>query len=178
MNELEKKINKLRHDIHDHNHNYYILDNPTISDYDFDQKLQELINLESLHPEFYDPNSPSQRIGGGVTKLFNTTSHKFPMYSLDNTYSKEEIEKWAKRLQKSLLNKSFSYTCELKYDGASVNLTYQNGIFVSGVTRGDGNQGDDITLNLKTIPSIPLILRGDFPDYFEVRAEVILLLCL
>ena len=174
MNELEKKINKLRHDIHDHNHNYYILDNPTISDYDFDQKLQELINLESLHPEFYDPNSPSQRIGGGITKLFNTTSHKFPMYSLDNTYSKEEIEKWANRLQKSLLNKSFSYTCELKYDGASVNLTYQNGNFISGVTRGDGNQGDDITLNLKTIPSIPLILRGDFPDYFEVRAEVIL----
>ena len=174
MNELEKKINKLRHDIHDHNHNYYILDNPTISDYDFDQKLQDLINLESLHPEFYDPNSPSQRIGGGITKLFNTTSHKFPMYSLDNTYSKEEIEKWANRLQKSLLNKSFSYTCELKYDGASVNLTYQNGNFISGVTRGDGNQGDDITLNLKTIPSIPLILRGDFPDYFEVRAEVIL----
>ena len=174
MNELEKKINKLRHDIHDHNHNYYILDNPTISDYDFDQKLQELINLESLHPEFYDSNSPSQRIGGGVTKLFNTISHKFPMYSLDNTYSKEEIEKWASRLQKALLNKSFSYTCELKYDGASVNLTYQNGNFISGVTRGDGNQGDDITLNLKTIPSIPLILRGDFPDYFEVRAEVIL----
>jgi len=174
MNELEKKINKLRHDIHDHNHNYYILDNPTISDYDFDQKLQDLINLESLHPEFYDPNSPSQRIGGGITKLFNTTSHKFPMYSLDNTYSKEEIEKWANRLQKSLLNKSFSYTCELKYDGASVNLTYQNGNFISGVTRGDGDQGDDITLNLKTIPSIPLILRGDFPDYFEVRAEVIL----
>mgnify|MGYP001348223572 CR=1 FL=1 len=174
MNELEKKINKLRHDIHDHNHNYYILDNPTISDYDFDQKLQELINLESLHPEFYDSNSPSQRIGGGITKLFNTISHKFPMYSLDNTYSKEEIEKWASRLQKALLNKSFSYTCELKYDGASVNLTYQNGNFISGVTRGDGNQGDDITLNLKTIPSIPLILRGDFPDYFEVRAEVIL----
>ena len=174
MNELEKKINKLRHDIHDHNHNYYILDNPAISDYDFDQKLQELINLESLHPEFYDPNSPSQRIGGGITKLFKTTSHKFPMYSLDNTYSKEEIEKWANRLQKSLLNKSFSYTCELKYDGASVNLTYQNGNFISGVTRGDGDQGDDITLNLKTIPSIPLILRGDFPDYFEVRAEVIL----
>ena len=174
MNELEKKINKLRHDIHDHNHNYYILDNPTISDYDFDQKLQELINLESQHPELYDPYSPTQRIGGGITKLFDTKSHKFPMYSLDNTYSKEEIEKWANRLQKSLLNKSFSYTCELKYDGASVNLTYQNGNFISGITRGDGNQGDDITLNLKTIPSIPLVLRGDFPNYFEVRAEVIL----
>ena len=174
MNELEKKINKLRHDIHDHNHNYYILDNPTISDYDFDQKLQELINLESQHPELYDPYSPTQRIGGGITKLFDTKSHKFPMYSLDNTYSKEEIEKWANRIQKSLLNKSFSYTCELKYDGASVNLTYQNGNFISGITRGDGNQGDDITLNLKTIPSIPLVLRGDFPNYFEVRAEVIL----
>ena len=174
MNELEKKINKLRHDIHDHNHNYYILDNPTISDYDFDQKLQELINLESQHPELYDPYSPTQRIGGGITKLFDTKSHKYPMYSLDNTYSKEEIEKWANRLQKSLLNKSFSYTCELKYDGASVNLTYQNGNFISGITRGDGNQGDDITSNLKTIPSIPLVLRGNFPNYFEVRAEVIL----
>ena len=96
------------------------------------------------------------------------------MYSLDNTYSKEELEKWTNRIQKSLLNKSFSYTCELKYDGASVNLTYQNGNFISGITRGDGNQGDDITLNLKTIPSIPLVLRGDFPNYFEVRAEVIL----
>ncbi len=174
MDKLKKKINELRVELHDHNHRYYILDKPIISDYDFDQKLDELIKLEALHPELYNSNSPTQRIGGGITKLFNTKSHKFPMYSLDNTYSKEEIEQWSNRVQKTLLDKSFSYTCELKYDGASVSLTYQNGVFVSGVTRGDGNQGDDITLNLKTIPSIPLILRGDFPDYFEVRAEVIL----
>ncbi len=174
MNELEGKINNLRDEIHNHNHEYYILDKPSISDYDFDQKLKELINLELLHPEFFDPNSPTQRIGGGLTKLFETKSHKFPMYSLENTYSKEEIKKWAARLEKSLTSDSLSYTCELKYDGASVNLTYRNGKFISGVTRGDGNQGDDITLNLKTIPSIPLILKGDYPNYFEVRAEVIL----
>ena len=174
MNELEGKINNLRDEIHNHNHEYYILDKPSISDYDFDQKLKELINLELLHPEFFDPNSPTQRIGGGLTKLFETKSHKFPMYSLENTYSKEEIKKWAARIEKSLTSDSLSYTCELKYDGASVNLTYRNGKFISGVTRGDGNQGDDITLNLKTIPSIPLILKGDYPNYFEVRAEVIL----
>ncbi len=174
MNELEEKINHLRDEIHNHNHEYYILDKPSISDYDFDQKLKELINLELLHPEFFDPNSPTQRIGGGLTKLFETKSHKFPMYSLENTYSKEEIKKWAARLEKSLTSDSLSYACELKYDGASVNLTYRNGKFISGVTRGDGNQGDDITLNLKTIPSIPLILKGDYPNYFEVRAEVIL----
>ena len=174
MNELEEKMNNLRDEIHNYNHEYYILDKPSISDYDFDQKLKELINLELLHPEFFDPNSPTQRIGGGLTKLFETKSHKFPMYSLENTYSKEEIKKWAARLEKSLTSDSLSYTCELKYDGASVNLTYRNGKFISGVTRGDGNQGDDITLNLKTIPSIPLILKGDYPNYFEVRAEVIL----
>ncbi len=174
MNELEEKINNLRDEIHNHNHEYYILDKPSISDYDFDQKLKELINLELLHPEFFDPNSPTQRIGGGLTKLFETKSHKFPMYSLENTYSKEEIKKWVARLEKSLTIDSLSYACELKYDGASVNLTYKNGKFISGVTRGDGNQGDDITLNLKTIPSIPLILKGDYPNYFEVRAEVIL----
>ncbi len=174
MNELEEKINNLRDEIHNHNHEYYILDKPSISDYDFDQKLKELISLELLHPEFFDPNSPTQRIGGGLTKLFETKSHKFPMYSLENTYSKEEIKKWVARLEKSLTSDSLSYACELKYDGASVNLTYKNGKFISGVTRGDGNQGDDITLNLKTIPSIPLILKGDYPNYFEVRAEVIL----
>ena len=174
MNELEEKINNLRDEIHNHNHEYYILDKPSISDYDFDQKLKELISLELLHPEFFDPNSPTQRIGGGLTKLFETKSHKFPMYSLENTYSKEEIKKWVARLEKSLTIDSLSYACELKYDGASVNLTYKNGKFISGVTRGDGNQGDDITLNLKTIPSIPLILKGDYPNYFEVRAEVIL----
>ena len=174
MNELEEKINNLRDEIHNHNHEYYILDKPSISDYDFDQKLKELISLELLHPEFFDPNSPTQRIGGGLTKLFETKSHKFPMYSLENTYSKEEIKKWSARLEKSLTSDGLSYACELKYDGASVNLTYKNGKFISGVTRGDGNQGDDITLNLKTIPSIPLILKGDYPNYFEVRAEVIL----
>ena len=174
MNKEAEKINQLRAVLHQHNYNYYILDAPTINDFEFDTLLQSLIDLETKHPEFFDPNSPSQRVGGGVTKNFRNHTHKFPMYSLSNSYSKEEIEQWETRIQKVLGDQEVTYTCELKYDGASISLTYKNGVLLHGVTRGDGAQGDDVTQNLKTIPTIPLKLRGDYPDFFEIRGEIIL----
>lgn len=174
MNKEAKKINQLRAVIHQHNYNYYILDAPTINDFEFDTLLQSLIDLETKHPQFFDPNSPSQRVGGGITKNFRNHTHKFPMYSLSNSYSKEEIEQWKTRIQKVLGDQEVTYTCELKYDGASISLTYENGVLLHGVTRGDGAQGDDVTQNLKTIPTIPLKLRGDYPDFFEIRGEIIL----
>ena len=174
MNKEVEKINQLRAMLHQHNYNYYILDAPTINDFEFDTLLKSLIYLETKHPEFFDPNSPSQRVGGGVTKNFRNHTHKFPMYSLLNSYSKEEIEQWESRIQKVLGDQDVTYTCELKYDGASISLTYENGVLLHGVTRGDGAQGDDVTQNLKTIPTIPLKLRGDYPDFFEIRGEIIL----
>jgi len=174
MNKEAEKINQLRAVLHQHNYNYYILDTPTINDFEFDTLLQSLIDLETKHPEFFDPNSPSQRVGGGVTKNFRNHTHKYPMYSLSNSYSKEEIEQWETRVQKVLGDQEVTYTCELKYDGASISLTYKNGVLLHGVTRGDGAQGDDVTQNLKTIPTIPLKLRGDYPDFFEIRGEIIL----
>ena len=174
MNKEAEKINQLRAVLHQHNYNYYILDAPTINDFEFDTLLQSLIDLETKYPEFFDPNSPSQRVGGGVTKNFKSHTHKFPMYSLSNSYSKEEIEQWETRIQKVLGDQEVTYTCELKYDGASISLTYKNGVLLHGVTRGDGTQGDDVTQNLKTIPTIPLKLRGDYPDFFEIRGEIIL----
>ena len=174
MNKEAEKINQLRAVLHQHNYNYYILDASTINDFEFDKLLQSLIDLETKHPEFFDPNSPSQRVGGGVTKNFRNHTHKFPMYSLLNSYSKEEIKQWETRIQKVLGDQDVTYTCELKYDGASISLTYENGVLLHGVTRGDGAQGDDVTQNLKTIPTIPLKLRGDYPDFFEIRGEIIL----
>jgi DNA ligase (NAD+) len=174
MNKEAEKINQLRTVLRQHNYNYYILDAPTINDFEFDTLLQSLIDLETKHPEFFDSNSPSQRVGGGVTKNFRNHTHKFPMYSLSNSYSKEEIEQWETRIQKVLGDQEVIYTCELKYDGASISLTYKNGVLLYGVTRGDGAQGDDVTQNLKTIPTIPLKLRGDYPDFFEIRGEIIL----
>ena len=174
MNKEAEKINQLRAMLHQHNYNYYILDAPTINDFEFDTLLKSLMDLETKYPEFFDPNSPSQRVGGGVTKNFRNHTHKFPMYSLSNSYSKEEIEQWETRIQKVLGDQDVTYTCELKYDGASISLTYENGVLLHGVTRGDGTQGDDVTQNLKTIPTIPLKLRGDYPDFFEIRGEIIL----
>lgn len=168
------KIQTLREELRQHNHNYYVLDNPTISDYDFDIKLKELEKLEEAHPEFYDPNSPTQRVGGGITKNFETIVHKNRMYSLDNSYSKEDLLDWEKRIKKMLGSDDIEYTCELKYDGASINLTYENGVFVKAVTRGDGFQGDDVTTNIRTIRSIPLTLQQDFVSNFEMRGEIIL----
>ncbi|MGD1998659.1 MAG: NAD-dependent DNA ligase LigA [Flavobacteriaceae bacterium] len=171
---MEKRIKALRDQLHEHNHAYYVLDAPTISDYEFDMLLRELIELEEAHPEFYDPNSPSRRVGGSITKKFPTVMHDHPMYSLDNAYDYSELQDWESRLQKVLGNDSISYSCELKYDGASISLTYENGVLVRAVTRGDGIQGDDVTENVKTIPTVPLRLRSEFVQRFDIRGEIIL----
>ena len=174
MNSVQQQINSLREVLNRHNHEYYVLDNATISDYEFDIKLKELEALEAAYPEYYNANSPSQRVGGTVTKNFKTLQHKNRMYSLDNSYSKEDLLDWEKRLQKNLGTEAIEFTCELKYDGASINLTYENGEFVKAVTRGDGFQGDEVTSNIRTIKSIPLILNADFLSNFEIRGEIIL----
>ena len=175
MEDIELRIEQLRKELHQHNHRYYVLDQPTISDYEFDQLLKKLENLETQFPEYFDSNSPTQRVGGGITKTFQTKSHQYPMYSLDNTYSKEELEEWEKKIVKLLGSDSkWTYTCELKFDGASISLTYENGKFVQGVTRGDGQKGDDVSKNLKTIRTIPLQLQGDYPSFFEIRGEIML----
>jgi len=171
---IEEKIRSLRKELHQHNHNYYVLDNAAISDYEFDIKLKELEKLEEENPQFYDANSPSQRVGGGITKNFETVVHKNRMYSLDNSYSKEDLLDWEKRIQKMLGSDDIEYTCELKYDGASINLTYENGTFVKAVTRGDGFQGDNVTTNIRTIRSLPMALQSDFVSDFEMRGEIIL----
>lgn len=170
---IKEKINQLREELHQHNYNYYVLDAPVISDFEFDQLLKQLQNLEEQHPEFFDPNSPTQRVGGAVTKNFQTVVHEFPMHSLDNSYSEEDLLDWEKRIKK-LVDGHIQYTCELKYDGASMSLTYENGILTKAVTRGDGSQGDDVTNNVKTIRSLPLKLKGDFPKKFHIRGEIIL----
>ncbi len=170
----EQKIAALRDQLREHSYKYYVLDQPTISDYEFDMLLKELQALEEQHPEFYDPNSPSLRVGGDITKNFETIIHEHRMYSLDNSYSKEDLEDWEKRIQKILGDVEVEYTCELKYDGASISLTYENGELLRAVTRGDGLQGDDVTTNIKTIRSVPLKLKGDFPQKFDIRGEIVL----
>ncbi|MEL0317521.1 MAG: NAD-dependent DNA ligase LigA [Flavobacteriaceae bacterium] len=175
MTVIAEKIAALRKTLHEHNHRYYLLDDPVISDQEFDQLLRELQDLEEAHPEFYDPNSPTQRVGGGVTKSFETVAHRFPMYSLSNTYSKEELEQWEERIRKIIgPQEEIEYACELKFDGVSVSLTYENGALIQALTRGDGTQGDNITTNIKTINTVPLKLYGDYPPFFEIRGEVIL----
>ena len=171
---IQERIKTLREALNLHNHKYYVLDNATISDFDFDIKLKELEKLELENPAFFDANSPTQRVGGAITKNFNTVTHKNRMYSLDNSYSKEDLLDWEKRVQKVLGTTETEYTCELKFDGASINLSYENGQFIKAVTRGDGFQGDDVTANIKTILSIPLIPNGDFISNFEMRGEIIL----
>ena len=168
------KIQSLREELNLHNYNYYVLDNPTISDYEFDVKLKELQELETKHPEYFDENSPTQRVGGAVTKNFETVQHEYRMYSLDNSYSKEDLLDWENRIQKILGNVEVQYTCELKYDGASISITYENGKLKRALTRGDGFQGDDVTNNIKTIKAVPIALKGDFPQKFEIRGEIIL----
>lgn len=169
----EQHINQLREELRQHNYNYYVLDAAVISDYEFDMKLKTLQELEEKHPEYYDPNSPTLRVGGEVTKNFETVVHEHRMYSLDNSYSKEDLLDWEKRIKK-LVDGEVSYTCELKYDGASISLTYEDGILVKAVTRGDGIQGDNVTTNVKTINSVPLKLKGGFPPKFDIRGEIIL----
>lgn len=170
---IKEKINQLREELHQHNYNYYVLDAPVISDFEFDQLLKQLQHLEEQHPEFFDPNSPTQRVGGAVTKNFQTFVHEFSMHSLDNSYSEEDLLDWEKRIKK-LVDGHIQYTCELKYDGASMSLTYENGTLTKAVTRGDGSQGDDVTNNVKTIRSVPLKLKGDYPPKFHIRGEIIL----
>ncbi len=167
-------INNLRTELNQHNYNYYVLDQPTISDFEFDQKLKQLQELEHHNPEFFDENSPTQRVGGTITKNFETVVHEHRMYSLDNSYSKEDLKDWEIRIQKVLGDVPLTYTCELKYDGASISITYENGRLLRAVTRGDGFQGDDVTHNIKTIKAVPIHLKGDFPDKFDIRGEIIL----
>ena len=174
MKEVKEQILALRKALHDHNYRYYVLDDPIISDYQFDQDLRDLANLEKQYPEYHDPNSPTLRVGGRVTKDFPTVVHEYPMYSLDNAYSEQELLDWEKRVQKGLGTDAVSYTCELKYDGASISLTYDRGVLESAVTRGDGTQGDDVTQNIRTIPTVPLELREDFKERFAIRGEIIL----
>ena len=156
MNEIESRILELREIINEHNHNYYNLDKNLISDFDYDKLLNELINLESRYPEYFDENSPSNRVGGGLSDKFSSEAHIYQMYSLDNTYSNVELESWYARTSKILDTKDFEFCCELKYDGASVNLLYENGKLLRALTRGDGTQGDNITNNIKTIRSVLL----------------------
>lgn len=174
MSSDHKRIIELREELREHNYRYYVLDQPVISDYEFDMKLQELVKLESEHPEFFDPNSPTQRVGGEVTKKFSTVEHKNRMYSLDNSYSREEVIDWQKRVQKILGRDNVEYTCELKYDGASINLSYEHGKLIRAVTRGDGVKGDDVTANVKTIRSLPLVLKEQENASFDIRGEIIL----
>ena len=170
---VKEQINSLRSELHKLNYNYYVLDDSSVSDYDFDLRLKELKKLEDLHPEFYDSNSPTVRVGGDITKNFSTIVHNFPMYSLDNSYSIEDLYDWEKRIKK-IIEDNIDYTCELKYDGASISLSYVDGKFVKAITRGDGIQGDDVTANIKTIPTVPLVLQGDFIKNFDIRGEIVM----
>ena len=155
-----EKIQTLREELNQHNYDYYVLDTPSISDYEFDQKLKALQELEKQYPQYNDTNSPSVRVGGQITKNFPTVTHEFRMYSLDNSYSKEELEEWEKRVLKLLGTEKVSFVCELKYDGASIDLTYRQGKLVQATTRGDGIQGDEITANVCTIGSVPNKIRN------------------
>ena len=174
MNSIQQNIENLRNELHLHNYNYYVLDNPVISDYEFDMKLNDLIVLENKYPEFYDNNSPTLRLGGSLIKNFKTVLHDFPMYSLDNSYSKDDLEKWNDRIFKNIGDENLQYLCELKFDGVSINLTYENGKLIKAVTRGDGIKGDDVTENIKTIKTIPLKLKGSYPAKFQIRGEIII----
>lgn len=172
--EAKAKIAELSSIIENHNYNYYVLANPTISDYDFDMLLNELIALEQQFPELILPDSPTQRVGGDITKEFQTVKHRYPMLSLSNSYNIEEVKEFISRIKKTIEEEEVEFVCELKFDGISISLTYENGLFVKAVTRGDGTQGDDVTANVKTIRTIPLRLKGDYPDFFEMRGEIIM----
>lgn len=170
---IEERILRLRKELHQYNYQYYILDEPTISDFEFDQKLKQLQDLEREHPQFADANSPTQRVGGGITKSFPTVQHDFRMYSLDNSYDFDDLEDWISRMKKTV-DAPIEFVAELKYDGASISILYENGILTQAVTRGDGFQGDEITANVRTIKDIPLQLHGAFPARFFMRGEIYL----
>ena len=173
MTEIER-INQLRNELHAHNYNYYVLNAPVISDQEFDRLMRELQDLEAKHPECFDANSPTMRVGSDLNKNFTQVEHKYPMLSLGNTYSESEVADFYERVRKSL-NEDFEICCEMKFDGTSISLTYEDGKLVRAVTRGDGVKGDDVTDNVKTIRSIPLVLHGEgYPKNFEIRGEVLM----
>ena len=174
MSSTQQNLENLRDELHLHNYNYYVLDKPVISDFEFDMKLKDLISLENQYPEFNDNNSPTLRVGGSIIKNFNTVIHDFPMYSLDNSYSKDDLEKWNDRVFKNIGDENLEYLCELKFDGVSINITYENGKLIKAVTRGNGVEGDDVTENIKTIKTIPLKLKGSYPFKFQIRGEIII----
>ena len=168
---VKERIDFLRKEISGHNHSYYVLDNPSVSDFEFDSLLKELKKLENLYPEYFDINSPTQRVGGSVIDGFVSVPHKYRMLSLGNTYSERDLIDFDIRLKK-ITDQPIKYVCELKYDGVSISLKYKDGVLIQALTRGDGYKGDDVTLNVKTIKSIPLKLRGDYPEEFEIRGEI------
>ena len=171
---IQERIDELRAELHRHNYNYYVSNSPKISDQEFDFMMRELQDLEAAHPEYYDENSPTMRVGSDISKEFVQVDHKYPMLSLGNTYSAAEVADFYQRVKTSL-NEDFEVCCELKFDGTSISLTYQNGKLVQAVTRGDGTHGDDVTENVKTIRSIPLVLnKGDYPNEFEIRGEILM----
>ena len=175
--QIAKQINILRQQLEQANYKYYVLAQLELSDYEFDQKLKELQQLETENPEFFDPNSPTQRVGSDVNQEFTQVFHKYPMLSLGNTYSKGELEDFDLRVKK-IVGDNYCYDCELKFDGTSISLTYRNGMLVSAVTRGDGVKGDDVTTNVRTIKSIPLKLNQNinnpWPNEFEIRGEILM----
>ena len=170
---VKEKIDQLRADLHRHNYNYYVLNAPEISDKEFDDRMRELQELEKEHPEYQDDNSPTMRVGSDLNKNFTQVAHKYPMLSLGNTYSESEVTDFYDRVKKAL-NEDFEICCELKYDGTSISLTYENGKLVRAVTRGDGEKGDDVTDNVKTIRTLPLVLHGSYPESFEIRGEILM----
>ena len=171
----KQRIEQLRRELHDHNYKYYVLNQPTISDYDFDQLMHELQDLESRHPEMADPNSPTQRVGSDIQSEFRQVAHKYPMLSLANTYSEQDVRDWYDSVTKGLAGEPFEVCCEMKYDGLSISLTYVDGRLTQAVTRGDGVQGDDVTANVRTIRAIPLVLPGTgYPPEFEIRGEILM----
>lgn len=171
---VKQRIEFIRHELDEHNYRYYVLNTPVISDYDFDLLMAELIKLEKENPEFLSSTSPSQRVGSDLSNEFEQVRHKYPMLSLSNTYTEEEVRDFDQRIRK-LIERPFQYVCELKFDGTSISITYKNGRLIQAITRGDGEKGDDVTENIKTIRSIPLVLRGnDYPEEFEMRGEVLM----
>ncbi|MFM9074278.1 MAG: NAD-dependent DNA ligase LigA, partial [Bacteroidota bacterium] len=172
--EATKRVAELTTEINRHNRLYYLEDKPTISDYEFDQLLEELIRLEQEFPSLRKSDSPTQRVGGGLTKTFESVPHRYPMLSLSNTYSEEELRDFDQRVSKGLDGAGYEYFCELKFDGVSISMVYENGMLVRAITRGDGVRGDDVSLNARTIKSIPLSVSGTVPDSFEVRGELFL----
>ena len=174
MDSTQQRIESLRQQLHDYNYHYYVLSQPLISDREFDQLMQELIKLEAEHPEWHDPNSPTLRVGSDINKSFTQVAHRYSMLSLQNTYSEGEVADFYNRVKRSL-NEEFEIVCELKYDGTSISLHYENGRLSRAVTRGDGKKGDDVTANVRTIQNVPLILKGDdLPSYVELRGEIVM----